>query len=127
MRVNLTEREQEVLRLYEEERQTFQVIAQKYGISNRRASQIYHDADRKRRQAYRMEQRKRENGQKVTLTLTKGELFIIRDMLDEYMLLRTKEIRHSVTELSRVKEESRYQEAERLSELLKGILEPEEK
>lgn len=117
MNMQMTEREQEVLRLHEDERLSFRVIAERYGISPGRASQVYRDADRKRRHAYQVELQREENKKEISLVLTRGELLMLWDILGEYVHLATNNIRHTRDELNRLESDPRYQEAERLREL----------
>lgn len=118
MNMQMTEREQEVLRLHENEKLSFRTIAERYGISQGRASQVYHDADRKRRHAYQMEMRREENKKEISLVLTRGELLMLGEILGEYVYLATNNIRHTLDELNRLESDPRYQEAERLRKLL---------
>lgn len=117
MNMQMTEREQEVLRLHEDERLSFRAIAERYGISQGRASQVYRDADRKRRHAYMVEMRREENKKEISLVLTRGELLMLWDILGEYTHLAANNIRHTLDELRRVASDPRYQEAERLREM----------
>ena len=106
MQFDMTVREKEILKLHEEEKLSFRAIGEKYGISSGRASQIFRDADRKRREAYRLE---------IPLSLTRGELIMLEEILQEYTRLCTAGVRHTLAELTRVKEDPRYREAERLA------------
>ena len=117
MNMQMTEREQEVLRLHEIERLSFRAIAERYGISRNRASQVYRDADRKRRHAYMVEMRREANKKEIPLVLTRGELLMLGEILDHYTYLASNNIRHTLDELERVQADTRYQEAKRLSEL----------
>ena len=115
MQFDMTVREKEILKLHEEEKLSFRAIGEKYGISSGRASQIFRDADRKRREAYRLEQQKEANKEEIPLSLTRGELIMLEEILQEYTRLCTAGVRHTLAELTRVKEDPSYREAERLA------------
>lgn len=117
MNMQMTEREQEVLRLHEDEKLSFRAIAERYGISQGRAVQVYRDADRKRRYAYQVEMRREANKKEIPLVLTRGELLMLGEILREYTHLAVSNIRHTPDEWERLQADPRYQEAERLREL----------
>lgn len=121
MNLQLTEREAEILRLHEMEKVTFRELAEKYGITQSRASQIFHDADRKRRQAYQLELKQKENQRKVSVTLTKGDLIMVRRILGEYMFYRRTHVRATIREMEWLDSDPRYLAAERLEKYFLAI------
>lgn len=121
MNLHLTEREEEVLRLHELEKVPFRVLAEKYGVTQSRASQIFHDADRKRRQAYQQELQRQENKREITVTLTRGELLMLHSLLDEYMHYRCTHVRATVNEMEWLNSDPRYLEAKRLKKYFLAV------
>lgn len=114
----LTEREQEILKLREIEKLSFQAIADKYGVHKSRAAKIFVDADRKRRANYQLEREKEHNQEIVTLHIARGELLAISNFLWEYTELLSRSIRHTQSELDRLLSDPRYRDAHRLAQQL---------
>lgn len=111
----LTEREREVVWLKEGEHLSFQKIADRYGISRSRAAQIFTAADRKRRAAHKKEMQQERNSELVTITVTRGDLRIISDLLQEYSEFLNRGIYHGYSEMHRLHSDPRFQNACRIS------------
>ena len=79
--MDLAERECEIVRLREVENWTFRTIAPVFGISSNRASQIYHRAQRKRREAKRRLLSRPENKVELSFLLTRGEAIVLEKIL----------------------------------------------
>lgn len=79
--MNLSGREQEIIRLREEEHWTFRAIGTQFKISYARASQIYHRAQRKQRDAKRALLLQSENRLRLSFFLTRGEGILLDKIL----------------------------------------------
>lgn len=79
--MDLTKRELEIARLREDEKQTFGAIGKHFGISDSRASRIYHLVQRKRRTAKRQALLLPENQVILSFPLSRGEGIVLGKIL----------------------------------------------
>lgn len=77
----ITKREEEIADLREQKALTFKAIAELYHISPSRASQIYGKVQRKRREERRRELYQEQNQKPVSVSMTLGELVVLRRIL----------------------------------------------
>ena len=122
-RKHLTERELEILEL-REQKVSYRIIAEKYGVSQSRAQSIYKQAKRRLREEQRRILTRKANQMIVPTGFSRSQLIIIRDALYTLRLTISNSVTHTWRNLTELEEKDPvYQEAGQVLVMVEKLLE----
>ncbi|MBQ3011046.1 MAG: hypothetical protein IJA20_01880 [Methanocorpusculum sp.] len=122
-RKHLTERELEILEL-REQKVSYRIIAEKYGVSQSRAQSIYKQAKRRLREEQRRILTRKANQMIVPTGFSRSQLIIIRDALYTLRLTISNSVTHTWRNLTELEEKDPvYQKAGQVLVMVEKLLE----
>ena len=114
----LTDQEQTIVTLREEQKLSFRAIGERLELSANKTSYAYHRAARKLRINRFHELREEQNQVMVSLSLSVGEVVILRRILSLFQTWKIDDCRNNDPELQETRNDPEYLAAENLEKRL---------
>ena len=118
MKYTLTDQEQTIVTLREEQKLSFRAIGERLELSANKTSYAYHRAARKLRINRFHELREEQNQVMVSLSLSVGEVVILRRILSLFQTWKIDDCRNNDPELQETRNDPEYLAAENLEKRL---------
>lgn len=117
----LTDQEQTIVTLREEQKLSFRAIGERLELSANKTSYAYHRAARKLRINRFHELREEQNQVMVSLSLSVGEVVILRRILSLFQTWKIDDCRNNDPELQEIWNDPEYLAAENLEKRLSDL------
>lgn len=117
----LTDQEQTIVTLREEQKLSFRAIGERLELSANKTSYAYHRAARKLRINRFHELREEQNQVMVSLSLSVGEVVILRRILSLFQTWKIDDCRNNDSELQEIWNDPEYLAAENLEKRLSDL------
>ena len=121
MKYTLTDREQTIVTLREEQKLSFRAIGERLELTPNKTSYAYHRAARKLRINRYHQLREEQNLIMVSLSLSVGEVVILRRVLSLFREWKRKDCRGNYSELQKIWNDPEYLVAGDLETRLSGL------
>ncbi|MBO5034404.1 MAG: hypothetical protein J6C43_02190 [Oscillospiraceae bacterium] len=121
MKYTLTDQEQTIVTLREEQKLSFRAIGERLELSANKTSYAYHRAARKLRINRFHELREEQNQVMVSLSLSVGEVVILRRILSLFQTWKIDDCRNNDPELQETRNDPEYLAAENLEKRLSDL------